>query len=155
MRFSVLRADASGRVFESLDAASIVREGMQFSFTDRGVEPGETYRYRVDVSDEDGAWTLFETGALTAPAPGFALHQNHPNPFNPSTTIRFTIPERCNVALDVYDASGRLVTRLADGVREAGTHSVEWNGRDVGSGVYFCRLTAGKQVLSRKMTLLR
>jgi flagellar hook assembly protein FlgD len=89
-----------------------------------------------------------------------SLAQNSPNPFNPSTTIRFTVPEKGRVALNVYDANGRLVRSLVDDVRDAGSHDVTWDGRDnsgasVGSGVYFYRLTAGKFRESKKMVLLK
>jgi flagellar hook assembly protein FlgD len=68
--------------------------------------------------------------------------------------------ERCFVALEVIDVSGALMARLVEGYREKGAYSVSWNGRDVNgrkvsSGVYFYRLRAGKQELSRKMVLAR
>jgi len=89
------------------------------------------------------------------------LNQNHPNPFNPSTTISYYLPVAGPVTLEVYDSSGRLVSRLLDGAKEEkGTHSVAWRGldaqgRSVSSGVYFYRLQSGKEILSRKMILLR
>lgn len=88
------------------------------------------------------------------------LAQNKPNPFNPSTTITFSVAERCNVCLDVFDVTGKLIVRLLDDPKEPGMHSVEWNGRDksgsqVSSGVYFYILKAGKSQLSKKMVLLR
>ena len=158
--FVVLRATAENPTFVELDASEISRDGMAFSFIDRSTEPGVSYIYRVDVSDESGRRELFETDAVTVPAAAFALYQNNPNPFNPSTTIRFYLPEKRLVTLDVYDVTGTLIARLADGYRERGTHSVQWNGRDgkgnqVSSGLYFYRLIAGKEVISRKMVLLR
>ena len=97
---------------------------------------------------------------MTVPSPGFALAQNSPNPFNPVTTIRFTLPESRDVRLTVFDAAGRLVTTLLDETRGVGSHQVEWDGTDafgrfVGSGIYFYRLNAGKFVESRKMILLK
>jgi flagellar hook assembly protein FlgD len=88
------------------------------------------------------------------------LSQNFPNPFNPTTSIGFYLPQQAKLRLDVYDVSGRLVIRLADGVYGSGPHRVEWNGVNasgspVSSGVYYYRLTAGKQVLSKKMILLK
>jgi flagellar hook assembly protein FlgD len=104
---------------------------------------------------------LFETGAVSTPAMPLTLRQNHPNPFNPSTTIEYYLPEAAVVTLDVYSADGKLVARLARGERqERGTHTVCWSGLDgqgsaVSSGVYFYRLQAGKETLSRKMVLMR
>ena len=89
-----------------------------------------------------------------------ALHQNSPNPFNPSTRITYYLPESARVAIDIYDVQGRLVSRLVDGLEERGDHAVEWNGRNsfgrpAESGLYFCRLKMGKEILNRKMLLLR
>ncbi len=159
-RFTVLRAEG-GAAFAELAAAAIAREGLSFVCTDRGVEPGTTYRYRVDVSDASGRRTLFETQGIETPSMPLALRQNHPNPFNPSTTIEYYLPAACAVTLEIYDSSGKLVARLLDGETQArGTHSVEWrgtdgNGRAASSGVYFYRLRAGRETLSRKMVLLR
>jgi len=90
----------------------------------------------------------------------FTLSQNMPNPFNPSTTLRFGLPEAGHVTLAVYDVNGRLVRNLAAGRFEAGRHEVVWdgkddNGREVASGVYLARLTAPQGVVTRKMMLLR
>ena len=94
------------------------------------------------------------------PALGLTLHQNHPNPFNPSTTISFYLPERCDVRLEVFDVSGRRVTCLIDDSMDKGPRSAEWNGNyqkgnTAASGVYFYRLTAGTKTISKKMILLR
>jgi predicted outer membrane repeat protein len=89
-----------------------------------------------------------------------ALYQNHPNPFNPTTTISFILPERTMATLAIYDVGGRLVRMLVDEARDNGLNQATWDGKDahgnpVSSGVYFYRLTAGSQNLTRKMTLLK
>ena len=94
------------------------------------------------------------------PALALRLYQNYPNPFNPTTEIRFSLPEGCDVALDVYDVRGHLVSQLDGGHRAKGLHTIAWdgrdkNGREMSSGVYFCRLKAGKKSISSKMVLLR
>jgi hypothetical protein len=83
-----------------------------------------------------------------------------PNPFGSSTTIAFAIPADADVSLKVYDATGRLVSVLVDGRRGAGDHRVYWDGTDTrrnraASGVYFVRLTAGGQVATQRLVLLR
>jgi hypothetical protein len=88
------------------------------------------------------------------------LAQNVPNPFNPTTSIQFTLATREHVSIAIYDASGALVRTLLDEVRPAGVNDVSWDGRDargqtMSSGVYFYRMTAGNQTESRKMTLLK
>jgi hypothetical protein len=160
-RFVVLRSAAASGAFEELDSPQVARSGLSFSLSDKSVEPGATYRYRVNVVDEAGSRTLFETDAISTPAMPLTLHQNHPNPFNPSTTIGYYLPVDSPVTLEVYDSSGRLVARLLNAAKQAkGTHSITWNGADAqgrgsSSGVYFYRLTAGKETISKKMVVLR
>ena len=89
------------------------------------------------------------------------LHQNVPNPFNPATTISYDVPAGGgNVSLVVYDVAGRLVRTLVSGAQGEGLQQVGWDGRDsqgqaMSSGVYFYRMTAGTQVETRKMLLLK
>ncbi|MBA7565496.1 hypothetical protein ES708_07180 [subsurface metagenome] len=90
----------------------------------------------------------------------FALHQNHPNPFNPSTTLRFDLPEASDVTLLVYDLLGREVIRLVEGRLEPGYQQIIWNGRDrlgrdVPSGIYIVRMVTPKYVKSVKMVMLK
>ena len=91
-------------------------------------------------------------------AGGLELRQNHPNPFNPATSVSFTLGESSFVSIDIYDLGGRLVCTLFAGDMDAGDHEIPWRGQDssgnaVASGVYFCRLKAGTQVESMKMLL--
>jgi hypothetical protein len=131
----------------------------RFEYTDRGVVPGTTYRYQIGVTDGDGE---FRSPIVTVSVPrsGTSLAQNTPNPFNPTTLIRYELSDREHVTLSVYDAGGTLVRRLVDEFRPVGRSEVVWDGRNdagtpVGSGVYFYRLDAGKFTESRKMVLLK
>jgi hypothetical protein len=105
------------------------------------------------------ATTGVDDGGLGGSA--FVLQRNFPNPFTPSTTIRYELPAAADVTLRVHDASGRIVRVLAGGGREtAGAHQVEWNGkdaagRDVASGVYFYRIDVGSESETRRMVLLK
>jgi hypothetical protein len=85
----------------------------------------------------------------------FALHQNHPNPFNPSTTFTFDIPYSIFVILRVYDVLGREVTTLVNEVKQPGRYEVTWDGSGIASGVYFYRLQAGGFVTTKKLNLIR
>ena len=158
--FIVMRSFGDLESFEEIASSGIVREGLSFSFIDTEWDAGATHWYRVDVCIGTERRELFRTGPIVAPSLSLTLYQNVPNPFNPSTAIRFCLSEPCLVILDVYDASGRLVRRLAEGSRKEGMQLVTWDGRDAagreaGSGIYFARLRAGKQVHSRKMILVR
>ncbi len=92
---------------------------------------------------------------------GYALNAIYPNPFNPSTSIEFSLSKRGNVEVNVYDVEGKLVKSLFSGSKQAGTHTVRWNGtntkgQSVVSGIYFCRLQLqGMKGVTRKMVLLR
>jgi flagellar hook assembly protein FlgD len=89
------------------------------------------------------------------------LHQNRPNPFNPTTTITFELAEATTVTLRIFDGSGRIVRTLLDAANKARDfHSVTWDGNDdsgqrVASGLYIYRLQAGSTVLTRKMVLMK
>jgi hypothetical protein len=90
----------------------------------------------------------------------FALHPNMPNPFNPSTRLRYDLPASSPVRVDIYNAAGQRVRRLVDGYRSAGRHTAVWDGSDVygrpvASGVYVYRLTSEHDIATRRMLLVR
>jgi hypothetical protein len=90
----------------------------------------------------------------------FGLHQNVPNPFSSSTTIRYNLATQGRLTLEVFDVTGRSVSTLVDGVEDAGAHSATWSGRDragreLPAGVYFYRLTKGNRRITHKMLLLK
>jgi len=90
----------------------------------------------------------------------FALSQNHPNPFNPVTTVRYAIPKESAVSIRVYNVLGQQVRVLVDEVRPAGYHEAVWNGadergREVSSGIYFCRMDAEGYRAVKRMILLK
>lgn len=85
----------------------------------------------------------------------FSLEQNHPNPFNKETTIRFTVPDTSPVKLRIYNIQGQMVRVLVDDIRERGTHSVVFNASDLSSGIYFARFESAGTVLTRKMMFLK
>jgi len=94
------------------------------------------------------------------PKPVNHLSQNHPNPFNGTTTIAYSVKERAFVDLKIYDTMGRVVKVLVSGTRPPGTYQVMWNGSNrsgeaVTSGVYFCRMIADKFSQTRKVVYLR
>jgi hypothetical protein len=91
--------------------------------------------------------TAVEQKMDTGVPQGFELHANYPNPFNPSTSIRYGLPEPADVDLAVFDAAGRKIATLVSGMRNAGAQIAMWNGRDAGgsqvpSGLYLCVMRA-------------
>jgi len=130
------------------------------SFADESVRVGETYSYTLGVVLADNSELLSPSAEVTVGGVALVLEQNHPNPFNPRTTISFTLPQRGHVRLAIYSADGRLVRTLIDETTPAGFREVPWDGKDdrgatVSSGVYFYRLESGKQTLARKMVYLK
>ncbi len=85
----------------------------------------------------------------------FALQQNYPNPFNPVTKIKFSLPERTTVRLEIFNALGQKVTTLLNQELAKGVYEKEFNGSHLASGMYIYRIEAGKYVSSKKMLLLK
>ena len=85
----------------------------------------------------------------------FALYPNYPNPFNPVTNIKFSIPENQKVYLGIYSVTGRLVETLVNENRVTGFHTIQWNAGRHASGVYFYRLDSGTKSMTQKMILLK
>jgi hypothetical protein len=133
-----------------------------------GIEEGATFSGEWTVTAELGETVVLAdapfgisltrkipTGSEIERAYEFSLNQNYPNPFNPATKIQFTLPETVDVRLDVYNIAGQRVATLVNEQREAGAHTVEFDGTRVASGVYIYRIQAGSFVQTRKMTLIK
>ena len=93
-------------------------------------------------------------------AEGFELKGNYPNPFNPETTVSYTLDRDMNISLTVFDTTGRMVTAIDRGFKKAGKYSVQWNGKDkngrqMASGIYYFRLSSdsGGSKISKAMML--
>lgn len=119
------------------------------------------YLTATDFSgNEGGAARINTLTGVDAPS-SYALGINaYPNPFNPTTTIRYNVPSSGRVVLSIYDVNGRLVATLLDENREAGEHIARWNGRDArgrasSSGIYFARLEWNGATQTRKLVLLK
>ena len=116
-----------------------------------------TYRSGISVFVDDVSGVENPMNLMA----GYLLRQNFPNPFNPSTTISFDLPESAPVFLSIFDVSGRLMRRLVTGSSMgAGSHEVTWdgmstNGMPAGSGVYFYRLDTGSHSETRRMLLVK
>lgn len=85
----------------------------------------------------------------------FNLYQNIPNPFNPETEIKFDIPKKSFVTLLVYDITGKEISKLINEVKDAGSYSLRWDGKELSSGTYFYKITAGNFTSIKKMILIK
>ncbi len=138
-------------------------------FVDEAVETGNTYYYAVTAVDFNGNVSPASSEVSTAITAidesqqvpeEYSLFQNFPNPFNPTTTISFGLPEAAQVELTIYNLRGQFIRRLTRATYTPGYHRLTWdacdrNGNVVGSGVYIYVLKAGDFHQSRKMILLR
>ena len=85
----------------------------------------------------------------------FGLLDPSPNPFNPATVIRFSLPRAAQTTLTVFDVAGRRVATLTDGLLPAGNHAVHFNGGALPSGLYFCSLRSGPFSATQKLCLVK
>jgi hypothetical protein len=85
----------------------------------------------------------------------FVLEQNFPNPFNPNTTIKYSIPNENHVSLVVYNFLGQEVMKLFDGIKDAGYYQLEFDVTNLPSGIYFYTLSSGNFISTKKMILLK
>jgi hypothetical protein len=85
----------------------------------------------------------------------FALHNNYPNPFNPTTKLQFELPKNSKVQIIVYDITGKEVKTLVNEFRNAGVHEVQFNAGNLSSGFYFCKMQAGEFTSVKKMVLIK
>jgi hypothetical protein len=124
-----------------------------FPFEKAGTDEGSIFQ----PWSVDNAPNPFDQVVMTevAVATAFELSGNYPNPFNPVTSIHFSLPEASRVILSVYDISGRLMVELVDGYRYAGSHEVTFDASNFASGVYVYEIDSGNFTTSRKMVLLK
>ena len=157
--FNVYRRTGAGDSDVRLTTGGLIAP-QERRFVDTDAEPGRLYLYTLGVMKADGSEVMSRTVQVTPKVHQLALRQNYPNPFNPVTTLAFSLPETMPVRLVIYDASGTRVKTIVDGIVGEGIREFVWDGRNetgqaVGSGVYFCRLTAGNRTLTRKTVLIR
>ena len=130
-------------------------ESHSYSFDDEAVQPGR-YLYRLKQMDFDGSFEYSNIAEAEIITPiKFVLEQNYPNPFNPSTLIKFALPVKTEVTLEVYNSIGQKIRTLVQREMESGYHQVHFDADNLPSGVYFCRLNAGRNVKTIKMILIR
>jgi hypothetical protein len=164
--WEIVFSKASGRVFSATGLEQIPKEMEAWLIMDVGTTVKLTGQATVSVPNDVKTARLligthdFITKGVTDVLPDdFALSQNFPNPFNPSTSIRFALPKAGHVKIEVFNVLGQRVTTLLDQPMPAGYHTAVWDGtssrKQVASGVYFYRLVTEVYQASRKMMLLK
>jgi len=177
MFFKGKRFDLLGRSLESVEIDMGVKEWQEVVFPLKRYAYSTLKEFRL-LGNMEGTFYLDDlrfvtvepppsatavTEAHTASLPSsITLSQNSPNPFNSDTTIRFALPTPADVELSIFNLAGQQVATLVEGMREAGTYTIHWDGRDddgreLASGVYLYQLRTGdgQQVATRKLLLIR
>ncbi|MBV6397866.1 MAG: hypothetical protein CDJEALGM_00226 [Ignavibacteria bacterium] len=153
-RFKNTQGSWANRIFMAPAPGSHARFAIRYCVVDGGPSGNNSNYLGVDYIQVNG--TIVGVGnepEITADQ--YSLSQNYPNPFNPVTKINFSIPQSGFVSMKVYDAMGREVATLVSENKTQGTYTVEFNGADFSSGVYFVRMQAGDFSQVRKMMLLK
>ncbi|MBD3408798.1 MAG: T9SS type A sorting domain-containing protein [Ignavibacteriales bacterium] len=136
--------------------ASAGATGANYSFVDQAASKAGVYTYRLKQIDLDGAFRYSRSVEVEVGTPNeFALDQNFPNPFNPSTTIRYELAQDVQVKLAVYNSIGEQIATLVNAQQAAGRYDVSFNASSFSSGIYFYRLEAGDFVDVKRMLLLK
>jgi hypothetical protein len=165
--FEVERSVSMAGQYQTIEGSFVAGHGTtlerhEYAYVDRPGTSGRWwYRLRQIDLDEtfrysDGIAVDFSTGAAGGQIPAaFSLVQSFPNPFNPTTTIRYGIPILSHVTLTVFNALGQQVVELVNGELEAGYHEVKFDGTNLASGVYFYEIQAGSFAQTKRLLLLR
>lgn len=124
-----------------------------YHFTDHNLE-SRRYFYRLKQVDFDDRYKYSTVvSAVVGGRAEYSLGQNYPNPFTNQTTIQFVLPQREDVLLSVHDAGGKLVKMLVRGVKDAGTHAVNFNQGSLARGIYYYKIVAGDFIQMKKMVI--
>jgi hypothetical protein len=160
--FQIDRSSEGSNLWEKvafINGAGTSNSAKSYSYEDKNLQPG-VYIYRMKQVDNDGTVTLYNPTKLPKVSiensRTFQLLGNYPNPFNPSTTIAFTLPENGRVILKVYNAIGQHVATLFDGMATAKKeNTVTFDASKLSSGIYFSIMEFGNQRLVKKMTFMK
>ncbi len=142
-----------------LSVCSAQTDSMFVQFVD-GTVRGYAISDIKELAFPDGMTSVKEQFLMAHVIENFTLRQNYPNPFNPTTTIQYEIPKTGSVDVAIFDIQGRLVRSLEHTCKQAGTHSVVWDGKNnsegsISSGTYFCRVSFENKILVTKLVLIK
>jgi hypothetical protein len=154
-RFEIER---DGSLMTQVASLGNTTSGHSYSFVDHSVVNGSHYSYTlfaVDLSGSRAELATTDAVAGGAVSSEYMLSANFPNPFNPSTTIAYSLANAGLVNLKVYDLTGRVITTLVNENQESGSHTVSFDGVNLPSGIYYYRLTAGSFSATNKMVLMK
>ncbi|MDD3052157.1 MAG: T9SS type A sorting domain-containing protein, partial [Candidatus Cloacimonetes bacterium] len=161
--FRLFRSLAEEDTYELLSNEFIPAEnnisGSNYSYTDNTAQKNKSYKYRLHSINQNEKSQQFYSNTVEFPFI-FSLGANYPNPFNPSTNIRFELANQTSGSLEIFNLKGQRIKSWDVSGYGKGEHTINWNGTDmnnnrVSSGVYLYRLSSGGSNLYRKMILLK
>jgi hypothetical protein len=138
-----------------LNGANNSNSSKNYSFTHKTCEIGRNY-YKLKMIDNDGTFKYSQVIEAVIGVPKeYALLQNFPNPFNPTTKIEYTVPTNGRVKLDVFSITGQTIKTLVDENQEAGYYSVDFSATNNSAGMYFYKLSIDNKNIVKKMMYLK
>jgi len=146
---------------EALAGHGSTSEAHEYSYTDAAVVPGATYSYRLGDVDYKGKVTWHKEVEVKVEAENaqvplvFGLKPAYPNPFNPSVTIPYSLPEDGQLSLKIYNVRGQLVETLVSAYALKGAYSINWQPVNLSAGVYLVRLESGKKTNMQKVVFVK
>lgn len=161
--FEIWRSESDAGTFErtaTLPSQGNTASGHNYHYIDENVTAGKTYWYYLTDVDINGSRTEHREMMVSASVPISTIPTEYsltayPNPFNPNTTLEFTLPEAGDVNLNVYDIVGRAVAELTSGPQNAGVHTIEFDASSLPSGIYMARLETAEISVTRKLLLVK
>ena len=164
-RPSPYQGEGDGNAWQKIgvvESKNILNTQVNYSFVDNTAGSGTSLKYRLKSVSSDATTTILSEVDIVISPDNFELEQNFPNPFNPVTKIRYTIPppsngksQTSNVLLKVYDILGNEAATLVNETQESGQHEVEFNASNLASGVYIYRIETASFHDTKKMILLK
>lgn len=165
--FEIQKAETRNETFNTIPGSFVPGHGttlvpQRYQWSDNNASSQYPF-YRLKQIDLDGAANYFDpiqvsllTDVQTSMLPTeFSLDHNYPNPFNPTTIIKYALPVNSHVTLEIFNSLGQRVVILLDEIREAGFHQTTFDGAALSSGVYIYKITAGSFVDSKKLLLVK
>jgi hypothetical protein len=161
-KFNIERAsiNTNGESSNWITTGTVIAAGTStsfrnYSFTDKNLQVGK-YQYRLKMIDYDGSFQYSNVVETEIDLPkNFNLSQNYPNPFNPSTTINYNLPFDSKIVLEIYDIKGVKIGQLVNEDQSAGYYSVDFNSKNIPSGVYFYKLTSVDKITGNNISLVK
>jgi hypothetical protein len=127
----------------------------EYGFCDDSPLKNGIYRFRLKQIDMDGTYNYSEEVEVKFSVKTFSLEQNFPNPFNPVTKIKYALPTRSKVRLEIINILGEKLEILVDEIKDAGVQEVEWNADRLTSGIYFYRIYARSVEINKEYSAVK